>query len=45
MFQIHTRSFLHSLLGSMFPIHKQQHSKYNFYNFLIYLQTKVSRTE
>ena len=30
MFQMHLRPFLNYFLGSMFLIHKQQHSKYNF---------------
>ena len=30
MFQMHLRPFLHFFLGSMFLIHKEQHSKFSF---------------
>jgi len=30
MFQMHVRPSLHFFLGSLFLIHKEQHSEYNF---------------
>ena len=45
MFQTHLRPFLHLFLGSLFLIHKQQRSKYDFTRFFFQFQTKVIRIE
>jgi hypothetical protein len=41
LFQTHLRPFLHVLLGPMFLIHKEQHSKYNFISFFFYFPSKL----
>ena len=41
MFQMYLWPSLNFLLRSVFLIHKQQHSKYNFYKFLLFSQLRL----